>query len=410
MFNNLINLISDDNKKTNNKIEFLAPVVLIIIILIFLMPMFLQIEGINVDDAAFASFPKLMAVARSYQYGELPLWDFHEFSGGKPFYIMLENPAYNIFHLPFYYMANLDDIDQSFYVLYIIPFSLMVIFAGLGAYMFARFYFKFNYLISILMGFLWAVNPSIGNSVLSTMDTMVFACMPWIVFAMAQFFETKKWYWWITGVFSFALLNTSYTVNYPVRIYFTIACMFLILSIWYIIKDLKNIIVTLLALLIPITAFFVTAFVWAHILESAKYSTEQVKLSYSEIVNFIPNSVPPGHLLTLFIPNFNGSLNNIHAWGDGLLIHSADRNLTGGIFTTFCILISIIVLYYNKDWKININKKQKIWLIISLAINVLMLSVMMARYTPVYFILCKIIPWIFLIPHPFYFHFAHHFA
>ncbi|MBN2546234.1 MAG: YfhO family protein, partial [Spirochaetes bacterium] len=29
---------------------------------------------------------------------------------------------------------------------------------------------------------------------------------------------------------------------------------------------------------------------------------------------------------------------------------------------------------------------------------------------PVYFILCKIIPWIFLIPHPFYFHFAHHFA
>src|SRR4030042_441386 len=116
------------------------------------------------------------------------------------------------------------------------------------------------------------------------------------------------------------------------------------------------------------------------------------------------------HLITLFIPNFNGSHDNIHAWGDGMLIYSQDKTLTGGIFTSFSILIAIVILYYNMKKKLKLDKKDKIWLIIGIVINFFILSIMMQKYSPVYFIMTKILPWIFLIPYPYYFHFAQHFA
>ncbi|MBN2546332.1 MAG: hypothetical protein JXB50_11080, partial [Spirochaetes bacterium] len=267
-----------------------------------------------------------------------------------------------------------------------------------------------NYLLSILMGFLWAVNPSLGLSNLSTVDATVFACIPWIILTIAQFMEAKKWGWWIAGVFSIAVLNSAYGVNYPVRVYFMFTLIFVILTIWYLIQDIKNIITVIYALLIAVMGLLMTSFVWVHILEAANFSGEQVNLSINNIVNSTTISVPPGHLINLFIPNFNGSMGSVHAWGDGLLIHSAHRNLMGGIFSSFSILFAIITLLRNKKWKINLNKKYKIWLIISLSLNILMLTVMMGRYTFVFTILGKILPWIFLIPYPFYFHFAHHFA
>lgn len=407
--NNYFNdLIIHEKKSLKN--EILAPIILVIIILIFCAPMLLLLEGVCADDAAFQSFPKKVAVARAFKQGEVPFWDYHEFCGGKPFYIMLENPVYNIFFYPFYFLADINNIDQSFYVLYILPLTLLVIISGLGAYFLARFYFKFGYLISILFGFLWAVNPSMALSNYSTINTTVFTFIPWIILSLASFLETKKWQWWIVGSFCIALFNIAYTVNYPVRVYFTFLIIFGILSLWYIKQNWKNIFTILLTFFAVITGFLLSAFIFAHLLEAAKYSSEQFKLTYNNIVDFIPNSMPPTHLITMFIPNFNGSLDNLHSWGDGLLIYSADRNLTGGIFTSFALIVSFAILIFYKDWKIELEDKIKIWLIISIIVNIFILLVMMGRYTPIYYLACKLIPWIFLIPYPFYFHFAHHLA
>lgn len=398
------------NGETSFKKEIISPLILVGLILIFLAPMLFLWEGVCADDASFQSFPKKMAVARAFQQGEIPFWDYHQFCGGKPFYIMLENPVYNIFFVPFYFMANLNDYDQSFYVLYILPLSLLVVIAGLGAYYLSRLYFKFDYLISIIIGFLWAVNPSMALSTYSTINTTVFALIPWIVLFLGSFLETKRWYWWVLGAVSISIFNTAYTVNYPVRIYFTFFIIFGVLSIWHIMRDWKNIFTVGLTLLSVVFGFLLSAFVWVHILEAAKYSTEQFKLTYDNIVDFIPNSMPPTHLITMFIPNFNGSLDNFHAWGDGLLIYSADRNLTGGIFTSFALIISFAVVIFYKEWSLELDKKSKMWILLCIGVNLGTLLVMMGRYTPFYYLMCKLIPWIFLIPYPFYFHFSHHFA
>jgi len=87
---------------TNLKHEIYAPLILVGILLIFFLPLILQIEGICYDDAALVSFPKLAGIAKAFQNGELPLWDPHEFCGGKPYYLSLESPIYNILYYPFF--------------------------------------------------------------------------------------------------------------------------------------------------------------------------------------------------------------------------------------------------------------------------------------------------------------------
>lgn len=394
----------------NLKQELIAPFILIGILIIFFMPLLFQIEGICYDDAAFVSFPRLIGIARAFQNGELPLWDQHEFCGGKPYFISLESPIYNILYYPFFYLADLDNINNSFLFLYILPFIMLVIISGIGTYLLGRLYFKFSYTISILFGFLWAVNPSLGMSSLSTINTTVFSLMPWVILAGAQFLSTKKLRWWITGVIFTVLLNSAYTLNYTFRIYFILMVIFLILSIWYLKKDIKNLITVFLLGLIFITSFFLTAYVWAGIIEGIGLTRDQVRMSYSDIVSILQNNLPPAHLITLFIPNFNGSISSTHAWGDGLLIFSADRILTGGIFTSFSIIIASIFLLNHRQWGIKLDSKYYIWLLISLILNIGTLIVMLGKYTPVYFILCKILPWFFIVPYPYYYHFAHHFG
>ncbi|MBN2546329.1 MAG: hypothetical protein JXB50_11065 [Spirochaetes bacterium] len=388
--------------------EYFSQISLFLLIIAFLMPLLIGAEGICYDDAAFISFPRLMAVARAFQNGEIPFWDSNAYSGAKPYYSMMESPIYNFILYPFFYIANLKDIDQSFFILYILPFTLLTVFSGFGAYYLFRRVLLANRLISIICGFLYAINPSMGMSNLSLIDTCVFAYIPWILLSISKYLETHKFKWWISGILFFVMLNCAYTLNYTFRIYFIIAVITLILYIWYYLQDKKNIKFIVFSLFIFIIAIGLTAFIWAGIIEGISWVTERVGNRLRHILSEITNSLPPGHLITFFIPGFNGTLANYHTWGDGFLIHSADRILTGGVITSLLILTSILLLFRNKKYNFIIDKNAKIWLIIGFITNILALSIMLGRYSPPFYILCKLFPWFFAIPFPFYYHFAHH--
>lgn len=388
--------------------ETLALLAIFFVLLFFFIPLITGMEGICHDDAAFASFPRLMAVSRCIKNGEIPLWDSHEYSGAKPFYSMMEAPIYNIVFYPFYFMANLKNIDQSFFVLYILPFILLIMFSAYGMYFLFRKVIKANYLISALIGIVYALNPSMGISNLSLIDTCVFSYIPWIILCIARFLETKKFKWWLLGILFLFLLNTAYTLNYTFRIYFIIGVITLILFIWHFIKDKKSIIFILYTASMFIIAIGITAFVWAGILEGITWETSKVGNRLKLMLKEVTYSLPPGHLITMFIPGFNGTLDNYHTWGDGFLVHSADRILSGGIITTFLVLCSFLLLINNKKYNLKIDDNLKIWLFIGLFVDLLALSIMLGKYSPIYYFLCAIAPWFFAIPFPFYYHFAQH--
>lgn len=380
---------------------------LIIILTLFLLPLILGIEGICYDDAAFISFPRLMQVARAFQNGELPFWDSNSYSGAKPFYTMMEAPIYNIFFYPFYFLADLNNINQSFFVLYIIPFSILTIFAGIGFYFFTRKSIKTTATVAMISGVMYALNPSMGISSLSLIDTTVFSYIPWILLSVTQYLETYKLRWWLLTVFFFVMLNTAYTLNYTFRIYFFIGIIILIIFIWYFIQNKKNIKYITAIVFSIILAFALTAFVWLGIIEGLSWVKEKVSNRLTLMLKEITYSLPPLHLITLFIPGFNGTLSNEHTWGDGFLVHSADRILSGGVITSLLVFVSLIVLL-NKKLNLKVTKIERLWLIIGNFVNFFALLIMLGKYSPVFLLLGKLFPWFFCIPFPFYYHFAQH--
>lgn len=398
------------SSKINTKNELVALVILILAILIFFIPLLSMKEGICFDDAALVSFPKLVAIARAFQNGEIALWDKNSFAGGKPFYLTLESPIYNVLYYPFFLLANPNNLNQSFLTLYILPFVFFIMLSAVGMYLLIRLYFRLNPLLSICSAFLWSINPSLAMSTYSTVNTVVFSFIPWIILSIAKFYESKKTIWLITGFLSLFFINSAYTLNYSFRIYFLIGIIFLFLSIWHIRLDRKSIYSFFALVLMFIFGFLASSHVWVGILEGVNLTGNQIKMSYKDIVSVITNNMPPAHLITLFIPNFNGSLDTNYAWGDGLLIFSPDRILTGGIFTSFVIIFFAIILFKKREYIKDLDKKYYFWGMLAFFINLVTLLVMLAGFTPVYLILCKILPWFFVVPYPYYYHFAHHFS
>ncbi|MBN2547151.1 MAG: hypothetical protein JXB50_15220, partial [Spirochaetes bacterium] len=394
-----------------NNYNFIAKLLLITALVIYLLPLIVGFEGICYDDAAFISFPRIFAAARSFHNGEIPLWDSNLYCGAKPYYTMFESPVYNILLYPFFFFADLNNIDQSFFVLYIIPFCLLTIFSGFGAYYLFKDVIKSNCFISALCGIFYAINPSMGISSLSLIDTFVFAYMPWVILSIAKFLETHKFKWWLMGVIFFVLMNCAYTLNYTIRIYFVVAVIALILFINYFMKDKRNIKYIIFTIFIFIFALGLTSFIWGGIIEGIIWTEKKIERRFfSQIIKEITYSVPPTHLITLFIPGFNGTLDNYHTWGDGFLIHSADRIFSGGTAVSFLVIVSFLILIYGKKHNFNIDKNTKLWLFIGHIMNIFAISVMLGRYSPVFYLLFKILPWFFAIPYPFYYHFAQHFG
>ncbi|MBN2544712.1 MAG: hypothetical protein JXB50_02875, partial [Spirochaetes bacterium] len=274
--------------------EVLVQILLFLILFIFLLPFLTGQGGLCYDDAAFISFPRLIAAARAFQNGEVPLWDSNEYCGAKPFYTMMESPVYNIIFYPLFFMADTENLDQSFLVLYILPFILLTIFSGFGTYYFFRKAVKSNELVSLVCGVAYALNPSMALSNLSLINTFVFAYIPWILLSIAKFLETHKFKWWLSGIIFFVLLNTSYNLNYTFRIYFFISFITLILFIWYLKQNWKNYLYIIYTISIFIIAVGLTAFVWAGIIEGLSWITEDVSGKFSESINDMTNSVQPG--------------------------------------------------------------------------------------------------------------------
>src|SRR4030042_2029279 len=108
---------------------------ILMVILSYLSFTYLGLTKLFNDDCMQQSFPRMIAVARHIQKGEIPFWDANTFSGAKPFYNVFETSIYNIFLYPFFLLADTDNPDQCYFILYLLPFTFYMIIAGLSCYL-----------------------------------------------------------------------------------------------------------------------------------------------------------------------------------------------------------------------------------------------------------------------------------
>lgn len=178
--------------------------IIFIIFIIFWLPIILNKAPLLREDAAFISFPRIMACARQVSKGVLPLWDDLTFCGARPFYASLDTPVYYLPLYPFMWMAGGKSADTVWYIAYLLPLSLHIIAAFFGVI------FLFQMLAgplsntdnslkrgppdkyAYLCGFIYTFSPVLIYSFRSLTTLFAFTWMPWALIYLLRSVEIKE--------------------------------------------------------------------------------------------------------------------------------------------------------------------------------------------------------------------------
>jgi len=374
-------------------------------VLLFMLPGLFRVESLFFDDAAHVSFPRLMGAARAVQAGEIPLWGPLTFCGARPFYAMSEGPTYNPLLYPFMWVANLEDLTHTFYWLYLLPFTLFLMLAAAGTFLFCRMALRVDRSAAVVAGWLYAFAPHMGVSFVSLLDTCTFAWLPWILLAVARWLDAGRLGWWAAGAVFMALMACASDANYAVRVYFVVGSMAglrWLLRVRRVPRPFPRLVGLLGMLALGVG---LAGVMWAGALEGVGWVTANERaFSYAEITKKIHDNMAPGHLATLFVPDFNGMLLGRYGWGTAELQGHA-YILSGGLCTGLCMLAALCFCVGRGAVRAG-KHSQAVWGRIAGIILLGTLLTMMGRYTPVYRVLCAVLPWFFRVPYPYYYRFA----
>jgi hypothetical protein len=376
---------------------------LVVIIFLFLVPMLLKFWPVSYCDGPVESIPRLLAIARILQQGGMPLWDFNTFAGARPFYVTNESGIFYPPMYPAYLAANVDDVDRATSVLMLLPFAFHLLWTAIGAYFFARLAIGLHAAGAFTTGLLWALSPEMAFQVFTPDVAYLFSYLPWILLAVARFLELGSVRWWAAATVFLALMNSAGTTNFVLRVYFVVAFVVVLLCAFSRTFPARRLAACAAMLALSVG---MNGFAWAGVLEGVAWVQQAWPLTYDKAANAAAeSSMPPLYVLTLFLPNFFGVMDNLHGWG--IAIGEGITNLSavgGGIFT---ITFAVIAAVYGcrRDGSVD-SPRVVLWTRVTLVLLIVALLVMMGRYTPVFRVLCTLLPWFFRMPHAVYYRFA----
>lgn len=365
------------------------------ILIAYMMPTYLGWTTLFNDDCMQQSFPRLVAVARQIQRGEIPLWDKNSFSGARPFYSTFETPIYNILLYPFFLAADTNNINQCYFVLFLIPFTLYMIASAFGCYLIGKNIFKLNDIASIVIGISYALSPLYSISFDSLLNTATHTMMIFVILFVVKFIEGKKLKWYLLTILFALFLNLTFQFNYFIRNHFVIGLIIFFVILFSEEKLQEKIKIFLKTATIFLFSTLLISFILAGIFEGVQM-LKNMGLKTEDLSD--QNSMHPLNIFTLIIPNFFGINDGVNALGLDIDSIWSATTLSGGVFTTIAILAIIAMFFYKEQ-----NKNLKKWSIISLILLFISLISLLGKFTPIYKVFGLILPFIYKIPHPVYF-------
>ncbi len=399
-----------NNKKKFFTIENIFISLIILFIIIFFIPGLFQIEKMLYDDV-YSTFTRMIGTSRIVKNGEMPLWDKNIFCGARPYYAMMEGPGYNVLLYPFFLLSNPENADQSFLTLYVLPFFFFMMLSVIGTYLFATRILKLSKLVSLLTGFIYIVSPAMTTvSFLCIHDQLIHIFLPWTLWAVFSYINTHKLRWWLSGIGIMVLMLLSFSINYTIRAFFILGFITFIYCLIRFSRKKIKIMTMVNALLIYVLSTGLASFLWLGIFEGVKWLETKELMGYAELVEGVGNNLYPGHLVTLFIPDYHGLSSCSNTWGNSYYCYNGTL-LSGGFFTALSLFIYFIfMIKRKKDAKVEISTDEKIMFWIFFSLQIVSLLVMMGKFTPFFFIAYKLLPWFFRVPYPYYYQIAQNFS
>jgi len=412
------------------------------------------------SDCLNEALPRMIALARGFQSGTIPLWDPHTFAGGRPFYaddsaLLFYPPMW-----PFYLVTDTTSVTGVGLTLVILPFLLHQVWGALGAYLFFRRYLKLGASAGFLGGLLWAWTPDMLLLIESVHDLCLFSYLPWLTLAVAGFMRTGTRRRWFKGVLLFALVNSIGQVHFLVRIYFVLGVTAGLLWLFapgrrgrFTWTGLGRLAGALGMMVVPIGLL---GFAWGGVLEGFAWIRNAVALTVETAGSMRPeSSMPPLYAVTLLVPGFYGVLDTRHAWGAALAGGVTNVSCLGGGFLLLTAAVAAVARLFryprlhagtnetarhslalqdlrsspspgarrcpprteldlargaeppSRDDEGKLHERLlHAWTVIGLVLVLGGLIAMTGRYTPVFRWLCALLPWFFRIPHAVYYRFA----
>jgi len=359
-------------------------------------------------DLLSEKVPRRMAIARHIQGGNVPLWDFQTYAGGRPFYV---DDGAHLFYpilLPFHAIADTQDEMQAVMCLVLAPYALHLLWTCVGAYLFGRLSLSLGPAGAAVSALLWTLSPDMTDSFEWLSNTYIFSHLPWILLASERLVSTGRVRWWSLGAVCLFLVGSMGAAIYAVRIYFVAA---FATGLFWLFRQRRTPEGRLVRLLAAASTFVVAAgmagFAWGPVFESVSWLDEFIVMDYGSAATYdLWSSTHPVYLATLFIPDLFGIVDSRHAWGagysSGLLTSSA---FTGGLFVMTAVLAAVL---YRVPRRPRTGKERVLaaWTRVAGVVFIVFLFAVMGRYTPVFRWMCAILPWFFRFPHAVYYRFA----
>ena len=424
-------IASNNSVPWSGSLDFRVMGLMAALILAILVPMLtFQIATLH-NDGPNEDVPRLIAVARHLQSGAIPLWDFQTFAGAKPFYADDAAILYYPPMIPFYLLANTDNISQCTLVLIMIPYALHLLWAGAGGYVFARLVLRLHPVGGFVTGLLWALSPGLLTSFEGLTYVILLSYLPWIATCVIRYLETGGLRVWMMGVLFSILTISARGTNYLIREYFILGAMTAMFVCFHLrwslilspqkapsggskdglIRRLSclgwNLPRLLGALAMVAVSLGINALPLSGVVEGLGWLVDSTPMTHEIASNLTrESSTPPTYFLSLLIPDFFGELDTRHGWGLTLTEDISAVSLVGGGLCVMTTVLAAMLYWLPRRGAHGQDRTLQSWTWISTILMVLMLLTVMGRYTPVFKWLCAVLPWFFRFPHAVYYRFG----
>ncbi len=385
--------------------SFLAVIFIMIAVTALFLPSMLGLRGIFHDDQAMEEFSRYYFVAFNLTRGILPLWAPHTWCGAVPFYARYYADTYYLPLWPFYFLTNLNNLTQAYWLLILLPLWLHYIFAAIGMFLLLRRLLKCEYIASCLGAIGYIYSPAFAYSYVWQQVVSVQAWLPWLLVVYVS--AVEQWRLWkiILGSVILAFILTAGNPGLWHFVIFLWSSTFLYLTISYVCSGkTKNTIMPLLvALLIVIIGIGLSAVYLCPALEGRYHTGEHIELTLASALNEEVGSLPPIFLATLFIPNLFGNITgaNMKLLNPSHNVLFWEANMMGGLAVTLLVLLGVAsVLTIPREGPEKRRSRRRGWVVVFSILYLFAIVCALGRHTPFYRYIIGYLPFINQILRP----------
>lgn len=357
-------------------------------------------RGIFHDDQATAEFPWHYFLAHSFQNGIVPLWEPNTWCGAIPFYARYYADTYYFPLWPCFFLADLGNLDSSYWALALLPLLAHYLLAGGGMYVFARRGIRLGRPGAFLAAWVYLFSPAFSHSYVWFPIVVVQAWLPWFLLTVVGMDRNLGFRQIAAGAVTLTLMILAAQpphAGYGLLLGFLLA---LALGINRFGKQglLGGLRAPLQLALAVGLALGLSAVYWLSALDGARLTKQHLPSTYAAMTGG-EGSMPPVYLATLFIPDLFGTLSgfNDHNWVESVThgVRFWDANMSGGLLLSFLALVGLLGALRK-----GAEPGKRRWALFSAATWGLAVLCMLGRHTPFYALFWRGVPGLGLFPFP----------